>query len=345
MDSVINTDYLQSYADIYSDIVCDNFFRTKDSISGEEILDFTEIKQVNLFIIKKLMDEWKKEADKLKSPYFNYEKGEVKRALEDLLNVLSRNIRIEKKQFKPLVKEALMDTLYLIFSPYEFFYKELGNAKTIHEKSGFSRKKKFMRINNELYEAFTEKIGRVEEEVLNGEEARKYFNRVCEEINFEPEDPDPFIEKLSVIEPLYLQKLYKDMDVEATDQENIHVKNEPEETKKDQDTLNKKLTGSRSTLADELENEQANTVLNYHRKQKIDSIRKNISIQQKFMFVKELFRNDDKEFNQVIEYLDSCSDRNEALEYISNNYFNTNIWNEEDEPVVEFMTVVDKKFI
>jgi hypothetical protein len=95
----------------------------------------------------------------------------------------------------------------------------------------------------------------------------------------------------------------------------------------------------------ELEKEPSNTLLNFHQNQRIESIRKNISIHQKFMFVKELFQNSDEEFNQVIDFLDQCESRKEALDYLSNNYFNTKIWNEEDEAVNEFMIVIDKKFI
>jgi hypothetical protein len=63
------------------------------------------------------------------------------------------------------------------------------------------------------------------------------------------------------------------------------------------------------------------------------------------MFVKELFQNSDDEFNQVIDFLDQCENRKEALDYLANNYFNTGIWNPEDESVNEFIAVVDKKFI
>jgi hypothetical protein len=102
---------------------------------------------------------------------------------------------------------------------------------------------------------------------------------------------------------------------------------------------------SKNTLVHELEKDTSNTVLDFHHKQKIDSIRKNISIHQKFMFVKELFQNSDEEFNQVIDFLDQCEGRKEAMEYLENNYFNPRIWDDEHEAVIDFMSVIDKKFL
>jgi DNA-directed RNA polymerase subunit F len=189
-----------------------------------------------------------------------------------------------------------------------------------------------------LFEAFLNKIQLSEKEEFSVDEAKKLFNKVCEEINFEPEEPDPYIEKFSEVEPLYLQKIYRELN------------NENEENQQDSPSLESdgtilsKFKESKPSLVQELEKNSAGTVLDFHHKQKIDSIRKNISIHQKFMFVKELFQNSDNEFNQVIEYLDQCENRDDAIEYLENNYFDTKIWDDEDEVVNDFMMVIDKKF-
>ncbi len=339
MESVINNHYLKSYAEIYSDTLVQKLFKDKPKINGEEILQITNIKQVNLFIVKKLMDQWKKEAEKLKSPYFNYENEDVKSKLQELLNTLSRNIFVDKKHFQSLLTSAVTDTLYIIFSPYEFFQKELSSPKIMHKKNEMLSKKKFIKINAELFEAFLDKVSRQDKEEFSGEEAKKYFNKVCEEINFDPEDPDPYIDKFTEIEPIYLQKIYREIDNEMKG-ENNHI-----ESSESGDSVLSQYDEPTYTLAEELENETTGTVLDFHQKQKIDSIRKNISIHHKFMFVKELFQNDDQEFNQVIDFLDNCVTRDEAIEYLENNYFNTALWNDEQEAVIEFMSVIDKKFI
>jgi len=339
MDSVINSHYLKSYAEIYAGRIVKIFFENKSKIRGKEILELTNIKQINLFIIKILMEHWRKEADKLKSPYFNYEDPEVTTKLQELMNVLSKNIWIDQKHFQPLLTRAIIDTLYLIFSPYEFFHEELTGSEAVHHKSELLNKKKFIKINNELFETFLNKIQLSEKEEFTVESAKKLFNKVCEEISFDPEEPEPYIEKFSEIEPLYLQKIYKEMN------QNPDGNQQNSSSAKPDHTLLSQFKESKSSLVQELEKDPSETVLDYHHKQKIDSIRRNISIHQKFMFVKELFQNSDNEFNQVIDYLDQCESRNEAFEYLENNYFNTKIWNDENEVVMDFMSVIDKKFI
>jgi hypothetical protein len=339
MDSVINSNYLKSYAEKYTIRIIQLFFEKKSKIRGEEILELTNIRQINLFIIKRLMDHWKKEADKLKSPYFNYEDPNVTAKLQELMNVLSKNIWIDQKHFQPLLMRAVIDTLFLIFSPYEFFHQELTGSKSSHRKSDLLNKKKFIKINNELFEAFLNKIQLSDKDEFSAEEAKKFFNKVCEEINFEPDEPDPYIEKFSEIEPLYLQKIYKDLN-----QDPAENKSGTESGDSDHTLLNQ-FQEPKPSLLQQLEKDPSETVLDFHHKQKIDSIRKNISIHQKFMFVKELFQNSDNEFNQVIDYLDQCESRNEALEFLENNYFDTKIWNDEDEVVIDFMSVIDKKFV
>jgi hypothetical protein len=215
MESAINNNYLKSYAETYSDQIVQIFFETKSRIRGEEILELTNLKQINLFVIKRLMEQWKRESDKLKSPFFNYEDKEVIARFQELMNILSKNIWIDKKHFQPLLTDAVIDTLYLIFSPYAFFQRELNPAGTMQQKSELLASKKFIRINGELYEAFLNKIRLSDKEKFSAEETGNLFNKVCEEINFQPEEPDAYIEKFSEIEPLYLQKIYQEVEKES----------------------------------------------------------------------------------------------------------------------------------
>lgn len=339
MESVINDQYIKSYAESYTELIIQIFFENKSKIRGEEILGLTNIKQINLFIIKRLMDQWKKEADKLKSPFFNFEDDAVVAKLQELMNMLSKNIWIDKKHFQPLLMGAVIDTLYIIFSPYEFFHQELSESNSSFHKRDLLDKKKFIKINGELFEAFLNKIKLSEKEEFTAEETQKLFNKVCEEISFEPEEPDRYIEKISEIEPLYLQKIYKEGPQEPEDNQQ-----NPPVTESDHSVLGQ-YKDSKNTLAQELEKDTSETLLDFHQKQKIESIRKNISIHQKFMFVKELFQNSDDEFNRVIDFLDQCEGRKEALEYLENNYFDPKIWDDENEAVIDFMSVIDKKFI
>ena len=58
MESVINELYLKEYTNRFTESISDNFFTDKSFISGEDILQLTQLKQINLMIVKKLMDKY-----------------------------------------------------------------------------------------------------------------------------------------------------------------------------------------------------------------------------------------------------------------------------------------------
>ena len=95
---------------------------------------------------------------------------------------------------------------------------------------------------------------------------------------------------------------------------------------------------------DELKKESTGTVLDFHQKQKIESIKKNISIQQRFLFVRELFDENDELFNETIDFLDNCLSNEEASAYLNDRFLNSGKWNNEDGAVIEFLSVIKKKF-
>ncbi|MDL5049215.1 hypothetical protein QQ054_24685 [Oscillatoria amoena NRMC-F 0135] len=114
MDEKISLEAIALYSDAYAEKILKKFFADKNRITGQEILVFSDVQQVNLFIIRDLFKAWKEETKKLKSPFFDYEKPEVKAALETFMNVLSKNIAIDRTHFAPLVKKAVSQTLLVI---------------------------------------------------------------------------------------------------------------------------------------------------------------------------------------------------------------------------------------
>jgi hypothetical protein len=138
-----------------------------------------------------------------------------------------------------------------------------------------------------------------------------------------------------------IKKIYAEVDNNITKDESIYTSNEPSEEKI---PVHEKLYEQKSTLVDELKKEPADTVLDYHKKRKIESIKKNISIQQRFRFVRELFEEDDEIFSETIDFLDNCSGNDDASSYLNDKFLNIGKWNNEDEAVIEFLSVVKKKF-
>jgi hypothetical protein len=341
MESAINHEYINSYAEAYANRIVDRYFSENTIIDGESILALSEIRQINLFVIKNIMVKWQAEAKKIRSPFFDYNNPEVHNALQDFMNVLSKNISIGQKVFKPLFKMAIADVLLLIFSPYDFFSAELLNIGSPVTLSELEKRKKFIKINGELYSAYLNKIEIIGSDNLPIKEAKQYFDQVCEDINFSPEEPDEYIKMFSQEISFDIKKIYAEVDNNITKDESIYTSNEPSEEKI---PVHEKLYEQKSTLVDELKKEPADTVLDYHKKRKIESIKKNISIQQRFRFVRELFEEDDEIFSETIDFLDNCSGNDDASSYLNDKFLNIGKWNNEDEAVIEFLSVVKKKF-
>jgi hypothetical protein len=375
METAINHDYINSYAEAYTNRIVDRYFSENSIIDGENILSITEFRQINLFIVKNIMVKWEMEAKKLRSPFFDYTSQEVQNALQDFMNVLSKNISIEQKVFKPLLKMAVNEVLILIFSPYDFFRKELLNIGTPVSLDELEKRKKFIKINSELYHAYVQKIEMAGVDNMQIKEAKEYFDEVCEEINFSPEEPDEYISLFSNEIQFDLKKVYAEV-ADESDKMKDDSEKKDDETEKKEDTgekiedetdqnadpgidpgidqgsnpgeekvpIHEKYFQKKATLVDELKKEPASTVLDFHQKQKIDSIKKNISIQQRFRFVRELFSENDELFSEIIEYLDNCSSIEEANSYLNEKFLANGQWNNENDSVIEFLSVVSKKF-
>jgi hypothetical protein len=348
MESVINHDYINSYAEAYANRIVDRYFSEHTLIDGENILSITEIRQVNLSLIKNIMIKWQAEAKKIRSPFFNYNSPEVQNALQDFMNVLSKNISIDQKTFKPLLKMAITDVLLLIFSPYEFFSAELLNIGSPVTLIELEKRKKFIKINSELYAAYLKKVESIGSDDMQIKEAKEYFDQVCADINFSPEEPDEYIALFSNEISFDIKKVYGEVEGSGSKAESLKSssgkKEEKVTIKEEKVPIHEKFYEKKSTLVDELKKVPTSTVLDFHQKRKIESIKKNISIQQRFRFVRELFDEKAEMFTETIDYLDHCQTYNEATDYLNDKFLNTGKWNGENDVVTEFLSVVKKKF-
>ena len=89
----------------------------EDNIDGERVLKLTKSKQINLFILKNIYDEWKNNFEKNKLKFFNYEKDEIKDALSNLMNELSYNIKLDKNTTVKFLKKSIYDCIALSNDP------------------------------------------------------------------------------------------------------------------------------------------------------------------------------------------------------------------------------------
>jgi len=342
MENNINHHVINSYSKSYADILLKRSFKNKINITGEEILKFSEIKQINYFILQILFDKWKRATNELKSPYFDYENLEVEKATQSLMNVLSRNILVQKEDFQDLLEEAIYKTLLLIFSPYEYFTQEfskpslqqisIGDLLAIH---------KYIKINGHLLSAYIDRFEDDGIQAVFNEDALKIFDEVCESIKETPEDFEAYHKEFSVLLELDLNEVYSQPDETPS---TTTVDDKVQELEGEIDSLNEKFKSNQQTLLDTLGTEKKDALIDIHEKRPLAGLKKSITINQRFMFENDLFSGDKGEFEMVVNYLDNCKSNKEAMEFISVNYIEKKNWDLEKEEVVEFLMVVNKRF-
>jgi hypothetical protein len=367
MDEKISLEAIALYGDKYSEKVVKSYFSGKDRISGSEILSFCDIKQVNLFIIKELFKSWKEEQKKIKSPYFNYDNEEVKEAWENLMNLLSKNISIDQAHFQPLVKKAVSQTLLAIFDPYDFFSMIITGKNNKLEIASFREEIKYLKVNRAPLERMLQTLEEKNLTEISGNEAFGILDRILEEVNFNPEDIEHYIEKFSSIVPLDPNFFFVSKTPEPSStlplrpsfEQNVPKPFPKEEEPVKIDVEKNHELAQPKPVTNEVNYSyapSAKTVPSINEKhtreprptvaenfQRIKKIKDSLTINQKFMFTKVLFHGDFELFTKAVDRLDQLDTLPAAIKYIEEEHAST--WDRESEEFHEFMELVEKRFV
>lgn len=326
MESKLNYSFIEEYSSKFIQPVVDQFFQENEMISGQQLLNLCPVKQINLFVIKKLFETWQQETQKLQSPYFDYEAAEVKEALEIFMNTLSQHIAISREHFEPLLKQAVSDTILLIFSPYDYYVREFKTPeKDLLTLEILKKDLRYIKINRPILDALVKRFEDEQLTEVQGEEKSRLFNEVFESLEDDPEDFDNYIEIFSEIHPLNIDDLY------GEDESLPHTENGRHEE-------------TRPILNDQFSEPNGNTLADLHQKKKIDSIRKHINVNQRYMFTKTLFGDNKEEFEKAVEDLDNYATYVEAFNYLRKDYAGKYHWKMDSEEVIEFLEIVAKKY-
>lgn len=330
MDEKISLEAIALYGDTYADKILKRFFSEKEKISGSEILSLCDIQQVNLFVIRELFKAWKEETRKQKSSYFDYEHPQVKEALEVYMGVLSNHISIDKSHFAPLLKKAVSQALMAIFVPYDFFSMIVSGKNNKLEVAPFREEIKYLKVNKAPLERMLKKVEEKGVNEIPGNEAFAILDQILEEVNFNPEDLDEYIQKFSAVAPLDPNKFYVSKQKEIKN--NVHESApKPKEKVLNESnselTLNDRLNSSSRAVGDNL--------------RKIAKIKDSLTINQKFMFTKVLFYGDFESFTRAIDEIDQLKNIDAAMQYLENH---TMTWDRDSREFHEFMEMVEKRF-
>lgn len=339
MESKLKKEAVKQYSKTFSSQICHQAFQQQEKLGGQDILSLTTIKQVNLFIIKELFLHWKTEVERLKSPYFNYEAEEVKAALANFMDIVSQNILVEEVHLRPLLEKATQDTLYLLLAPYDYYYLVLTHSDrqswTVPELEEIL---KYVRINRALLERLVNRCRQESLSVISVSRVSELFSHVFDQLDEPPEDTEPYLRQFNEQAPLQSESLFSTtVELKPINQPSQSPKQE--EPKSD---ANKDL--NLRTLNDYLNKTDRSTLADIHQQRKIESLTKHISVNQKFMFIRELFNNEPDAFRKAVEQLDAQNSYAEAVNLIRRDLAQQYRWKMDSEEVLEFMELLSKRF-
>jgi len=321
MDEKISTKAIAEYSQAYAAKLADQFFAKKQQISGVEILSLCDVKQVNLFVIRELMNIWTQETEKIKSPFFDYETSEVKAALVQFQNVLSNHISVGRADFQPLLQAAISKTIQLIVTPYDSYSEILESYGKGYLKTEVLRiELKYLKINKAPLENLLIKLDERKSELITGNEAFGLLDRILEEVNFTPEDLEQYVNQFSKLLPLKIESLFEQKLTTVMPEKKLAQRTDAFSEPLSKTSETKSITPSKANP---------------------NRLRDSLTINQKFMFTKILFKGDFEIFSEEIEKIEAMSSLNHALAYLGDAY---PAWDSESEEYEEFVEVLQKRF-
>ncbi len=345
MENKLNQPALEQYAAKYSDLLINKLYSDKNLISGKEIINKIPVKQVGFFVLFNLFKAWKEEMGQLKSPYFDFENEEVKLKLTEFMNLLSKNISVAQSDFAPLLGKAVEDALLVIISPLEYYQNLVasfnGNAPTMEEVQDLQR---FIKTNTHMRDALLTAWA-------TNYTAKELFDKAFEGLTEPPQEVKPLIApfnellKLDVnsflieeneptVEPVIIEEVTPDLIEEEENASltgDVLLSEEKEEV--EIETIHTQFSEEKTNmLADSLGFEATST------------LKSMLTINQKFMFINDLFDGNNEDFNKVIDFLDSCETKEVVVKFINSNYIQRGSWKAEAPQVKEFLSLIDKKF-
>ena len=430
----LNRHVAEAYSENFSSKVLDNFFSSHQAASGQDILEFTPVQQVNLLVVQRFYQRWQDEALRLRSPYFNFEHPQVQESLQAFMNTLSRHILVERHALEPLLQAAVMDTLRLLFNPMAFFDEFL---RLYTNKETLLASLRYLRLQESLTDVLHEQIEEkettepeyllamleagirsgklalepVEEHVQEFEQVLSLPYNLAEEPMAAPaaveppkEEPSNFFSAISQRSPRSSKPAPRPLEAErnepvkeapaATAQPTpiaeprieaprttrtepapapqapfkpevtvphqqpaattapasapVPAKdNKPASKKQEEDnrSLNTRFERTeKKPLYEKFEPKEPRNSMITNKQRSSTNIRHYITLNQRFMFVKELFGGDGGAFNAALDALDACQNLQEARQWVQEHLAPKPQWQPDSEIVLEFERVLENRF-
>ncbi len=313
--------------------ICDKTFQNYTKIDGEQLISLTNSRQVNSFIIRSLFNQWRKEVEKLESPYFDFKHEKVQEALKGFMNVLSNHISIDRHHLQPILNQAIADTILITFEPKSYLEQILNR---IEKPQDFKLQFKYIKTNRELFKNLVEGIGDFDTKasILQAYDGLQH-------IKVESVEADQFLEKIgsgSLINELFDVKEEPKEEPRTEPVQAATTVEVPEVKSIEKPTEDKHA----ATLNDRFEKTSKTQTLAEKLQRKVNkSIESSLTLNEKFMFQNNLFHGDNAKMKQAFSAIEQANSLQEALDQA--NKFNDG-WDMDSEEVEAFMGVLERRF-
>ncbi|NVO31914.1 hypothetical protein [Hymenobacter lapidiphilus] len=382
----MNTKYSHAQREQYGRLLaarlCDQHFgaRPTATLDGPAVLSFTPVRQVNLFVVQELLGKWTAEMAQLRSAYFDFEDADVRQALTQFMNVLSRRIRLSRPTYEPLLAQAVADTLAGALSPADTLATKLLPAESGPRTPEQLREGlRYLHLNKSLFERFIDALpaGQVQPR----DYLISHFSQHLESNSGQLEPLTELVAQFNELLPLTEEELREASAppvavpvqpapaapaalVPAPDPVPATVSAVPvapapmvptapeapmaKATVADTEAvvpLHAKLKAERAgspSLSETLRPDRAATLAD--KAPNVESLREAISINQRFSFINELFGGENMRYHAAIQHLDTLPDADAAKRYVTDNLAAEQQWVRKDEHVNKLLRLIDRKF-
>lgn len=340
----LNTEYAAWYSREFTQKVCNEFFESTKTITGEEIATLTPCRQLNLMVIKSLFESWQEQMDRLSQiPFFDFQDKKVLSALEDFMNALSRAIKIRQEDFKPLLDCSMEKTLKLAVEPLAFMEEEL-QEQTQKPNPDFKGLRKYLKWHASSWQPAVDFLSEFPESTAWRETLLRSFDGPITQES----PPEELLAPISAIMVIDMDRLIiweSDPEAHTTRPFNEPIEDNLEEAPPAEEEVGEVSSDERTLSIDpalawaRFESEE-----HAYMKGSIEHIREGMGINQRIMFTKRLFQGNPDLMDQALEELDRTDSFFDAVSLMNSSFVDTLKWDVQSDEVQELLQLVFRKF-
>lgn len=346
--------------------LCEQHFGAQPTatLDGPSLLHFTPVRQINLLVLRQLLTHWQAEAARLRSPYFDFDAGPVQASLTQLMNTLSRHIRLDRAALEPLLAQAIAGALGLATVPAAAAQHLLFSSPEPIATASLRDNLRYLDLDKEFYQGFVDNLPATAE----GFSAEFLGHRfeLYHAANYRAHDAvQRLVATLGTLLPFTAADLLEEGPVAAPPVATAAaqpvapapVASEPVAAQSPAESivpppvpnvpLYEKLKASQGDappLAETLRAHATSARPAEHVAPKVETLRAAISINQRFSFINELFNGENMEYHAAVQHLDALATAEQARAYLTDELAQRYDWMHKEEHVGRLLKLIERKF-